>query len=636
MRKILLLSSLVTLVLTLTGTPAQGQSPTVPQMLAYKPVQPGVNYSTPEAAEQERCKVELQRGQKAGGTAWVLKDSQGRLLRKFADTNNDRYPDQWSYFKDGQEVYRETDSQFRGKPDRYQWLGSSGMKIGIDTNADGKIDRWEAISVEELSQEIVRAVSTKDWSAVIPLLITEPELQQLGAPTTEVNRIRGIQQKAQAKFQETVTKLAHLNGATRWLHLETSSPSRLLAETTGMRRDVLMHYRAMILCETGGKTDSIHMGELVQVGEAWKLIDAPMTSEAMAAIAVNQTPTADPNAGGNDELQKHLKALAELDAQMPANGNAPSAPGPNPAVLQYQQKRAEILAQVVPLANDKDKLTWFKQLVESLVAAAHASPPNDTAALQRLQQFAAKLQRELPGSEMAAHAAYRAFSAEYLMAQIQTINPQVMLSVQNKHMEKLAQFVAQFPQGEDSPEALLQLGMMSEFQNKEPDAQRWYTQMARQFPQSRQAIRANGALKRMSLNGQTYAFPPQVTTLNGSTFNPAQVQGKVVVVYYWATWCQYAANDFTKLQQYAQAYPGRLEIVAINVDEDVNAARRYLQQHNPVGLHLLAPGSLESPAAVQYGLVIFPHLFLVDGQGRVVNKGADLVSLDSELKKLLK
>jgi thiol-disulfide isomerase/thioredoxin len=606
-------------------------------MLAYKPVQPGISYSTPEANEYDRCKVELQRGQKTGSSAWILKDAQGRLLRKFADTNGDRYPDQWSYYKDGQEVYREVDSQFRGKPERFFWLGTNGMKIGIDANGDGRIDRWEAISVEELSQEVVKATATKDWSSILPLLITEQDLQQLGAPAAEVNRIREIQKKAQGKFQQTVQKLNQLNETTRWLHLETTSPSRLLAETTGMKRDVLMHYRAMVLCETGGKTEAIHLGEIVQVGEAWKLIDSPMTTEAaLAAASTVQTPAADPNAGMDAEMQKLLKTLADLDAQVPQNANAPVAPGPNPTLQRYHQQRSEILSQIVRQAKDNEKLTWFKQLVDSLAAAAQASPVDDTSALQRLQQFANQVAREQPGSEAAALARYRALAVENLQNQIRITKPEDMLAAQNRHMEQLSLFVSQFPQAEDSADALLQLGMMNEFQNKEAEAKRWYAQLARQFPQSRQAPRANGALKRMELNGQPYEFTPQLAAFNGVQFNPAQLQGKVVVIYYWASWCQFAANDFTKLRQYAQAFPGRLEVVAINIDEETTNAQRFLQQHNPYGIQLHAAGGLDSPAAVQYGLVVFPHLMLVDGQGRVVNKATDLVSLEAEVKKLIK
>ena len=78
-------------------------APTVVQVLAYKPKQAGVEISTPSAAEQSACKVELEQGRKlANGkqaTAWVLKDGQGRVLRKFHDTTGTNQVNVWSYYR---------------------------------------------------------------------------------------------------------------------------------------------------------------------------------------------------------------------------------------------------------------------------------------------------------------------------------------------------------------------------------------------------------------------------------------------------------------------------------------------------------------------------------------------------------
>ena len=40
---------------------------------------------------------------------YSLRDGQGKLLRRFVDSNANGVMDQWSYYQDGFEVYRETD-----------------------------------------------------------------------------------------------------------------------------------------------------------------------------------------------------------------------------------------------------------------------------------------------------------------------------------------------------------------------------------------------------------------------------------------------------------------------------------------------------------------------------------------------
>ena len=42
-----------------------------------------------------------------GHVGWLVESPDGVLLRKFVDTDGDNVVDQWSYFKDGVEVYRE-------------------------------------------------------------------------------------------------------------------------------------------------------------------------------------------------------------------------------------------------------------------------------------------------------------------------------------------------------------------------------------------------------------------------------------------------------------------------------------------------------------------------------------------------
>src|SRR6516164_1612576 len=95
--------------LAVSGTSSGWAAPPVSQMLTFRPRQQGVVMSTPTAQEQESCKVELVQGRE-GGSGWVLKDPRGQMLRRFFATPGARKPDVWSYYLDGVEVYRETDT----------------------------------------------------------------------------------------------------------------------------------------------------------------------------------------------------------------------------------------------------------------------------------------------------------------------------------------------------------------------------------------------------------------------------------------------------------------------------------------------------------------------------------------------
>src|SRR5438309_840892 len=219
-------------------------APTVAQMLGIRPKQAGVNYSTPKPEELEACKVELVTGAKRGSTGWLLRDPQGRPLRRFFDTNGPTpafpkgHVNVFSYYLDGVEVYREVDSNSDGKIDQYRWLNTDGMKWGTDADQDGKIDSWRMISADEASQEIFQAVLTNDFPRLQALWITDPEVKSLGLPATEVTRIHGLQEKAQEKFQNTVRKL-DLGDKGHWVRLEAPPPQCLPADAIGGKQDII-------------------------------------------------------------------------------------------------------------------------------------------------------------------------------------------------------------------------------------------------------------------------------------------------------------------------------------------------------------------------------------------------------------
>src|SRR4029078_50973 len=127
-------------------------------------MQPGVVVAMPTLAEQEKCVVSGDPKAKQGQAVWLLKDEKGQVLRRFVDTNGDKYPDVYSFYKDGMEVYREVDAKFTNKNDLFICLNTGGSRIGISKAGNGVIDTWLALSLEEMSQEVMKAVGGKDWN----------------------------------------------------------------------------------------------------------------------------------------------------------------------------------------------------------------------------------------------------------------------------------------------------------------------------------------------------------------------------------------------------------------------------------------------------------------------------------------
>lgn len=594
--------------------------PTAAEILRYRPYQEGVVYSTPSAQEQNACTVELVTGTR-GGNGWLVRDPQGRPLRRFFDSNGDKNVDVWSYYHEGVEVYREIDSTFHGRPDQFRWLNTGGMKWGIDSNGDYKIDKWKMISAEEVSQEIVQALISRDVNRLQALFITDAELKSLELPAAEVTRIHEVQKQAPGKFQNTVAKLTQFGEKTRWVHLETGAPQCQPADTAGTKQDLLTYRRASILCETNGKHDWLQTGEMIQVGSAWRIIDAPTVGDG----------TGEDTASGNDPaLQALLSQLGNLDARPPSGSDSG---GTNPELATYNLKRADLLEQIIAKVKPEEREQWIRQVADCLAAAAQSSPDSDKTAYRRLQMLEEQIVKPMPKSNLAAYVTFREMSAENaLLAKSGMDNSKV----QDKWLERLAKFVDTYPKAEDTPEALMQLGMFSEVIDKETEAKKWYSHLVREFGDHALAAKAQGALRRLELEGKTMELAG--TQLDGAPFNIADLRGKTVVVYYWGGWNkERCVGDFATLKLLLDSYAGKLAVVCINLDNSADDARAFLQRVQAPGVHLFQPGGLDSPLATQYGIMFLPHMFLVDKDGKVLSRTVQQVgSLESELKKRLK
>jgi hypothetical protein len=597
------------------------RSATPAQILQYRPRQEGIQYSTPKPEEYAACKVQWTK-QPNGPGQWLLLDPQGRPLRKLLDTNGDNRPDTWCYYLDGVEVYREIDTDFDGEPDQYRWLNSTGMKWGVDVNHDHKIDAWRMISAEEVSQEILQALIARDFNRLQALLLTETEMQEL--PASEAARISELEKQASARFQATLSRLTTITDKTHWLHLETTAPNCLPADTTGTKQDLIKYARAAVLCETEGKNEWIQIGELIKVGLAWRIIDAPTIGDSTADVAA--APTVDP------ALQGLLDQLRDLDQKAPKGDGTTGAAD----LATYNLTRANLLEQIRDKVKPDERDQWVRQIADCLSAASQNSPQTDRTAYERLTALEQKITADSPaGGALAGYVTFREMQADNA-AKLAQPGPDIA-KVQEHWLERLSKFIATYPQAEDAPEALMQLGMVSEFVGKEIEAKNWYARLVKDFPQSPMAAKAQGALRRMELEGKPLELAG--TLLDGNAFNIDQLKGKVVIVYYWASWNKdRCIGDFAVLKQLLDTYAAKgLALVTVNLDNTADEANAFLQR-NPVpgSYHLFQAGGLDSPLATQYGVMVLPNLFLVDKKGKVLSRTLQQVNgLEEELKKRL-
>src|SRR5262249_13390819 len=207
--------------------------------------------------------------------------------------------------------------------------------------------------------------------------------------------------------------------------------------------------------------------------------------------------------------------------------------------------------------------------------------------------------------------------------------------VQSEWTSDLRKFIELSPNAPEVPEAMLQIALNYEFTGKHAEAKTWYERLMKHSPAGREGLKARGSLKRLGAISQPFELDS--TTLAGKRFRIGDLKGKVVAVYYWASWNATARADFAKLQTLRAKFPDRFEVVGVNLDDNAAAANELLR-FSPLKdvMHVRETGGLDSRLAADYGISVLPTIFLLDRDGKVVRHDATIDQLEGELKKLVR
>ncbi|MCA8991673.1 MAG: redoxin domain-containing protein [Planctomycetaceae bacterium] len=617
-------------VFLLLPSAARGQV-TVQQILDIRPAQKDVEIETPAAEEVAKCRIEPE-----GKSGWLLYSPQGQVLRRFIDGDNDGRVDTFSYYMHGLEVYRDYDTNKNDKVDQSRWMNTLGSRWGIDSNEDGRIDRWKRISAEEASREAVKALAAGDEDLLRTVLITPEDLQQLKIKDELANKIiertrRPGPQMAQIRAQSKV-----ITPQTNWLRFDSSMlmPNLIPAESGKAAQDLVVYENVMAIVDVSGTNGFVQVGEMVQVGDTWKLTQVPEPVEgdrveAEAGLLLQQMVNPDSLTSTNvsEEVQKLIEQLQALDAK------APSPESGAAEVNRYNVSRARLLGQIAAAVTSKeDRTLWLRQQIEFIAVAVQMdSYPNGE---QELVQLEDSLKKNPADADLLSFVVFQRMLLGYNSA-LQKANAQNRQQVQEDWLKSLEAFATQYPNSSNAPDALLQLAITHEFNGNGTEAQKWYQSIIGKYASSDAAARARGALRRLTLKGQRIQLAGN--SLSGGTLDLRAYQNKVVAVIFWATWCTPCTQDLPQVQELYRTYQRQgFEIVGVNLDAPGAPVAQYIQQNKVPWPHIYEEGALESRPAIEFGIISLPTIFLIDKRGVVVSPNSSVDELKKMVPELLK
>jgi thiol-disulfide isomerase/thioredoxin len=132
------------------------------------------------------------------------------------------------------------------------------------------------------------------------------------------------------------------------------------------------------------------------------------------------------------------------------------------------------------------------------------------------------------------------------------------------------------------------------------------------------------------------APPLEAQDISGRAVNKSAWGGKVVMINFWATWCPPCRMEIPELLRLKSIYGDQLEIVGISEDEDGPA--NVLKFAQRAGIRYPIVMATPELVASYGGVPALPTTFLIDTQGRVVQKHSGLYPIENyhlEIRSLL-
>jgi thiol-disulfide isomerase/thioredoxin len=119
----------------------------------------------------------------------------------------------------------------------------------------------------------------------------------------------------------------------------------------------------------------------------------------------------------------------------------------------------------------------------------------------------------------------------------------------------------------------------------------------------------------------------------GAKVDLSKFKGKLAIIHFWATWCPPCVEEVPALSRFWERYRGRDDIVlyAISVDKDWKTIDAF-NAKNPNSLPLYIDP--DAATAKRFGTIQYPETYIVNRNGRVVERVPGAVSWDDpELRK---
>jgi thiol-disulfide isomerase/thioredoxin len=126
-----------------------------------------------------------------------------------------------------------------------------------------------------------------------------------------------------------------------------------------------------------------------------------------------------------------------------------------------------------------------------------------------------------------------------------------------------------------------------------------------------------------------------VTTTDGQRVSLDELQGKVVLIDFWATWCGPCREALPHMKEIAKKFQGQpLVVLSVSLDDDEKKWKDFVTKNEMTWLQY-CDGGFKGEVARMFGVQAIPQTFTIDSDGILQDQHIGDASIEGKLKKLV-
>jgi len=146
-----------------------------------------------------------------------------------------------------------------------------------------------------------------------------------------------------------------------------------------------------------------------------------------------------------------------------------------------------------------------------------------------------------------------------------------------------------------------------------------------QISQETATLLKNARIQVVNQRTDPHAF--SLPMLTGGVASLPDFKGRIVILNFWATWCPPCRAEMPSMENLYQRFKDQgLEILAVDIGEDINTVRRFIQNNKYTFPVLLDTNNKVSNV---YGIEAIPTTYILDREGKIIARVVGSISWDT-------